>query len=98
MGVTDFDAPRATAAEPETESLELLQERRGTQPAVLTDPDLTEEPYELPVYEIVEDELTAPVVPVQSDEFRCMGCFLVLHRTLLAEEGEGDHALCRDCV
>jgi len=93
--VTDFDTPRTLAAESETESLDLLQERRSAGAAsVLSDTD-SPESYELP-FDIVDDDLTAPVIPVQSDEFRCGGCFLVLHRTLLARERGGEH-LCRDC-
>jgi predicted nucleic acid-binding Zn-ribbon protein len=37
------------------------------------------------------------VVPVQPDEFRCGGCFLVLHRGLHAGVHRGQD-ICRDCA
>lgn len=76
------------ASEPETDSLDELQEGRGS--AITVDePD--EEIYELPSPEIA-DELTIVVVPQQADEFRCERCFLVRHRS---QRSDGD--VCRDC-
>lgn len=92
---TDYDAPRKTASEPETESLDLLQERRTGLPDDLAEPDPGD--YDLPGFEIIDEELTAPVVPVREDEFRCGSCFLVLHRSLHAGTRKG-HDTCRDCA
>ncbi len=36
------------------------------------------------------------VIPVQEDEFTCMSCFLVHHRTQLAREKSGDK-YCVEC-
>jgi len=36
-------------------------------------------------------------VPRQSDEFTCSSCFLVHHRSQLAEEKKG-RLICRDCA
>lgn len=46
--------------------------------------------------EIVEGELTAPVIPIAADEFRCDGCFLIRHRSQLARTAGGAQ-ICRDC-
>lgn len=77
--ITDYDEPRMLP-----ESIDLLQER--------TFADVADE-YDLPDFEPVDGELTAPVVPVQADEFRCGRCYLVLHRTLHYRD-----SVCRDCA
>src|SRR5215470_6494889 len=50
--------------------------------------------------ELAEDsleELTVKVLPKQADEFTCSRCFLVHHRSRLAEERNGQY-VCRDCA
>jgi Domain of unknown function (DUF4193) len=92
----DYDAPRTATIEPETESLDLLQERRTGQADDLAENDFAES-YELPVLDVADEELIAPVIPVRMDEFRCSSCFLVLHRRLLAGTRKGQD-ICRDCA
>lgn len=46
--------------------------------------------------DVVDGELTAPVVPIAPDEFRCGSCFLIRHRSQLAR-GRGDSSICLDC-
>ncbi len=92
-GITDYDAPRTLANEPAAESLDLLQERRNAGP----EEDLAEPEFELPAYDIIDEELTAPVIPVRADEFRCGRCFLVLHRSMHAGTRNGADT-CRDCA
>jgi uncharacterized protein DUF4193 len=41
--------------------------------------------------------LTVKVLPKQADEFTCSKCFLVHHRSRLAEEHRGQY-ICRDCA
>ena len=41
-------------------------------------------------------ELAVRVLPKQQDEFTCMSCFLVHHRSQLAREKNGQ-PICRDC-
>jgi hypothetical protein len=79
MSTTDYDELRTAP-----ESLDLLQERTFADVA---------EAYDLPDFEVVDEELTAPVVPIQADEFRCARCFLVLHQTMRHRDG-----VCRDCA
>ncbi|HET6499494.1 MAG TPA: DUF4193 family protein, partial [Amycolatopsis sp.] len=43
------------------------------------------------------EDLTVKVVPKQADEFTCSVCFLVHHRSRLAEESSG-RMICRDCA
>jgi uncharacterized protein DUF4193 len=93
MSTVDYDAPRTKAGtEPDADSLDLLQERRGA----FADPDI-DEAYEVPDLDVVDDELTAPVIPIRGDEFRCYSCFLVLHNGLHAGRRNG-HDVCRDCA
>ncbi len=44
-----------------------------------------------------DEELTATVVPMMADEFRCSRCFLVHHRSQLAERSHG-RDICRECA
>lgn len=98
MAHVDYDAPRTNVEEDERKvevSLELLQERRARE-LDLAESD-TADLVVPPDYDIGEEELTAPVVPQQDDEFRCYGCFLVLHQRMQATSGHGE-PICRDCV
>jgi hypothetical protein len=92
---TDYDARRTAGAEPETESLDLLKEHR-TSTSDLIDEEAGEV-YELPGFDILDEELTTTVIPVRADEFRCGSCFLVLHRGLHAGTRNGED-VCRDCA
>jgi hypothetical protein len=38
------------------------------------------------------------VLPRQSDEFTCAGCFLVRHRSQIAEERANGDEYCFDCA
>lgn len=59
--------------------------------------EMAAEDYELPGFDIADEDLTALVIPMGADEFRCGSCFLVLHQSLQA----GTRSLggvCRDCA
>ena len=45
---------------------------------------------------VAADRLAVRVLPKQQDEFTCMSCFLVHHRSQLAREKNGQ-PICRDC-
>ena len=45
--------------------------------------------------EEAHEELAVEVMPRQDDEFTCMSCFLVHHRSQLADEKK---LICRDCI
>ncbi len=46
--------------------------------------------------DVVDGELTAPVVPIAADEFRCGSCFLIRHRSQLSRARDG-LSICHDC-
>ena len=89
---TDYDAPRTRTDEQiETDSLEGLKAAEKAEPAVV-------EPFDIPMAELSGEELSGSVIPRQSDEFTCSVCFLVQHRSRIAEdEGDGTY-ICVDCA
>lgn len=96
---TDYDAPRKTDEESREDSIEELKNRRNDKNSGKVDEDEAEaaESFELPGADLSHEELTVRVLPRQSDEFTCAGCFLVKSRSQLAEERDGK-AYCVDCV
>ena len=100
---TDYDAPRRTETDELAEdSLEELKARRNENQSgvVDVDTDAPDENYELPGADLSGlsgEELTVKVLPKQADEFTCSRCFLVHHRSRLAEEHSGQY-VCRDCA
>jgi hypothetical protein len=100
---TDYDAPRRNQIEEsDDDSLEALKARRTDTQSGSVDVDETEfnEALELPGADLSglsEDELMVRVVPKQADEFTCVSCFLVHHRSRLARETHG-RSICRDCA
>lgn len=96
---TDYDAPRETSDEAE-ESVEALKARHsegGGSAATEDEPDAFDENFELPGADLSGEELRVQVVPKQRDEFTCSRCFLVHHRTRLAEE-RGGQPVCSECA
>lgn len=93
----DYDSPRRPVVELEEDSLEELKVRKTSTQSVGLDLDDAEaaETFELPGADLSGEELTVTVMPMQSDEFRCSRCFLVHHRSQLADE---KNMICRDCA
>src|SRR5438067_9383578 len=98
MTTTDYDAPRRGAVDLEEDSLEELKSRRtaAQSPALDVDEAEAAEGFELPGADLSGEELTVSVVPMQSDEFRCVRCFLVHHRSQLAARSDGQQ-VCLEC-
>ncbi|MGU3433343.1 DUF4193 domain-containing protein [Actinomycetes bacterium M1A6_2h] len=97
---TDYDAPRRTETDDVSEdSLEELKARRNEAQSAVVDVDETDtaESFELPGADLSGEELSVRVVPKQADEFTCSSCFLVHHRSRLAEDN-GGVLVCRDCA
>ena len=94
---TDYDAPRKTDDELSEDSIEELKARRVDKVSSVVDEDETEaaESFELPGADLSHEELAVEVMPRQDDEFTCMSCFLVHHRSQLADEKK---LICRDCI
>ncbi|MDR1790254.1 MAG: DUF4193 domain-containing protein [Propionibacteriaceae bacterium] len=95
---TDYDAPRKTDEEPE-DSIEELKSRRNDKNSGKVDEDEAEaaEAFELPGADLSHEELTVRVLPRQADEFTCAGCFLVKHRSQIAQT-KGKMVYCIDCA
>ena len=55
----------------------------------------TAEPFELPGADLSGEEFTVRVILKQSDEFTYKICFLVHHRSRLADDQQ---LICRDCA
>jgi hypothetical protein len=96
---TDYDAPRRDEVDLGEDSLEELKSRRVDAQSAIVDVDETEvaESFELPGADLIDEELTVKVLPMQADEFRCSRCFLVHHRSQLAVERNGE-MICRECA
>ncbi|MBA8825689.1 hypothetical protein FHX42_003055 [Saccharopolyspora lacisalsi] len=97
---TDYDAPRRNDSEELAEdSLEELKAKRNDAQSGVVDADESEmaENFELPGADLSGEEMTVKVLPKQADEFTCSKCFLVHHRSRLAEE-RGGQLVCRDCA
>ena len=97
---TDYDAPRRTETDDVSEdSLEELKARRNEAASAVVDVDETEsaESFELPGADLSGEELSVRVIPKQADEFTCSSCFLVHHRSQLAET-RGNQLVCRECA
>lgn len=96
---TDYDAPRKSDDEVSEDSIEELKNRRNDANSGKVDEDEVEaaESFELPGADLSHEELTVRVLPRQADEFTCAGCFLVRHRSQIAEQ-KGDQAYCMDCA
>ena len=96
---TDYDSPRKTDDDLGEDSLQELQARRTDKSSGSIDIDETDlaESLELPGADLSNEELSLRVIPRQADEFTCSRCFLVHHRSQLAEERKGQ-PICRECA
>lgn len=70
--------------------------RRGATALIDVEDVDTAEGVDLPGADLSHEELVVKIVPPQPDEFTCMSCFLVRHRSQIAREKNGEK-FCRDC-
>ncbi|MEX5301552.1 DUF4193 domain-containing protein [Kocuria sabuli] len=97
---TDYDAPRKQDDELKEDSIEELQQTRRSDPqsaSVDEDEAAAAESFELPGADLSNEELSVVVLPAQEDEFTCGSCFLVRHRSQIAQEKNGAK-YCVECV
>jgi hypothetical protein len=96
---TDYDAPRRTTADDDSDEPADLPIPRRENRSVVVDVDEvdTAESFELPGADLSGEELSVRVVPKRADEFTCSSCFLVHHRSQLARTDNG-RMICRDCA
>ena len=93
---TDYDAPRKT--DEDTDSIQALQERVPDKLSGVVDVDDADNPgFELAGQDLADLDLDVVVLPAQADEFTCISCFLVKHRSQLDHE-EKLGSVCRECA
>ncbi|NLT25537.1 MAG: DUF4193 domain-containing protein [Microbacteriaceae bacterium] len=95
---TDYDAPRKN--EDEADSIEALKERvpAAGSPNVDIDQGDGVHGFDLSGADLADVELETVVIPRQDDEFTCMECFLIKHRSQLSAESEPSNPICNDCA
>jgi hypothetical protein len=95
---TDYDAPRKNDTD-DTESIEALKERVPDKLSGVVDGDDADNlgGFELGGADLSELELDVVVLPPQADEFTCVECFIVKHRSLLAKESKLG-PICKECA
>jgi hypothetical protein len=85
--------------EPGLPDVESLQDILAKQEATETTKEVVEEDEVVVPVELVRDDRAEPldtkVVPMQETEFMCKRCYLVKHRSQLADKKK---MLCRDCA
>jgi hypothetical protein len=93
---TDYDAPRRQ--EDDSDSLDALKRSIPTTPKTGADDENETGEYALADGPDLSDaELDVVVLPPQDNEFTCVECFLVKHRTQLDHESELG-PVCKDCA
>ena len=96
---TDYDAPRTQTDVVSEESLEGLAAQRNDAQSAEVDIDEADaaELFELPGADLSGEELSVRVIPKQADEFTCVSCFLIHHRSRLAN-ADRSRMICIDCA
>ena len=94
---TDYDAPRKT--DDDAESIEALKERVPDRLSGSVDAEDADNPgsFDLSAADLADVELETVVLPPQADEFTCVECFLVKHRSQL-EKTSALGSVCHDCA
>lgn len=93
---TDYDAPRKT--DDDTDSIQALQERVPDKMSGVVDVDDADNPgFELAGQDLADLDLDVIVLPPQADEFTCVSCFLVKHRSQLDHQ-EKLGPVCAECA
>jgi hypothetical protein len=92
---TDYDAPRLREGdEDKPETLEGVHST-GSRTVDLLEEGDPDGGHELPGADLSALSLEVQVVPKQHDEFTCLRCFLVAHRSQQSKPGT---SVCRDCA
>lgn len=98
---TDYDAPRKS--DDETESLDAIKERgseKAVSPIDSDEVDVLDGGAGLTPGFINPDELAKEMevllLPPQDDEFTCIKCFIVRHKSLFSHK-EKDGSVCIEC-
>ncbi len=93
---TDYDAPRKT--DDDSESIEALKERvPDTMSGVVDLEDADNPEFALDGADLSDLDLDVVVLPPQADEFTCVSCFLVKHRSQLDHDTKLG-PICKECA
>jgi len=94
---TDYDAPRKT--DDDSESIEALKERVPDKMSGSVDVDDADNPgsFELAGADLSDLDLDVVVLPPQADEFTCVSCFLVKHRSQIDHDTKLG-PICQECA
>ena len=98
MGMaTDYDAPRKT--DDDADSIEALKERVPDKMSGSVDADDADNPgsFELEGGDLSDLDLDVVVLPPQADEFTCVNCFLVKHRSQINHQSKLG-PICLECA
>lgn len=96
----DYDAPRTRTEDLDPQSIEevkaahdrvVSRSRTGGAEVDAVETDV----FVLPGDDLFDEVLVLEVQPQRADEFTCLGCFLVRHRSQLVDRERG---LCVDCT
>lgn len=95
---TDYDAPRNKNDE-DNDSIEALKERVPARGQNSIDQEDADNPgsFDLSGADLTDVELETVVIPPQADEFTCVSCFLVKHRSQL-DHNEKIGPICIECA
>ena len=95
---TDYDAPRKNDTD-DAESIEALKERVPDKLSGVVDGDDADNlgGFELGGADLSDLELDVVVLPPQADEFTCVECFIVKHRSLLEKDTKLG-PVCKECA
>ncbi len=95
----DYDAQRRPVIDIDDDSVDDLKASLTGSRSAAADTSETEadEGGHFTGADLADEELTATVVPMMADEFRCSRCFLVHHRSQLAHRRHGQD-ICRECA
>ncbi|MBP1325198.1 hypothetical protein JOF28_000430 [Leucobacter exalbidus] len=92
---TDYDAPRKT--EEDAESIEALKERGPVKGASGSDTEDADNPsFTMGGTDLSDVDLDVVVLPQQDNEFTCVSCFLVRHRSQLDHQTDIG-PVCAEC-
>jgi hypothetical protein len=91
---TDYDAPRLREGEEDKPELDGL-EQSGSRVVDLLEEGDPDGGLELPGADLSGLSLEVQVLPRQADEFTCMRCYLVTHRS---QESKPGVSICLDCA
>lgn len=94
---TDYDAPRVREGEEDKPDnlVELSATRARTTTDLLEEDTEAVDGHTLPGADLSNLSLEVHVLPRQSDEFSCMSCFLLVHRS---QESKPGTSICLDCA